>query len=158
MLVPQLISLILLIPLWLWLYDLVFGGIGKMVKAAFFRKREYLADANAARFTRFPAGLAGTMKKIMAIPAIQSIRASGGDEANHLFFNEPLASPFSFLVAAHPPVAKRIKKLEPDFNGEVDDIDVPALREEIRELRENQRDFPPLTDGTPTERAASSPL
>ncbi|NOY75005.1 MAG: M48 family metalloprotease [Kiritimatiellaeota bacterium] len=139
MLVVQLLSMILLIPLWLWMYDMIFGGIGKMVKALFFRKREYLADANAVRFTRYPAGLAGVMKKIMATPAIQSIRAAGGEEANHLFFNEPLASPFSFLVAAHPPVGNRIKKIEPDFDGKVEDVDVPALREEIRELRETPR-------------------
>ncbi|MCK5845555.1 MAG: M48 family metalloprotease [Victivallales bacterium] len=137
LLVIQLVSMILLLPFWLWMYDLIFGGIGKMVKAAFFRKREYLADANAARFTRFPAGLAGAMKKILAIPAIQTIRVTGGDEANHLFFHEPLASPFSFLVASHPSVAARIRKLDPVFDGKIDELDIPALKKKIRELRES---------------------
>ncbi len=139
-LVVQILAILLLLPLWLWLYDLVFGGIGKVVKAAFFKKREYLADANAARFTRYPAGLAGAMKKIAAIPAIQSIRTDNGDEANHLFFHEPLLSPLAFLVAAHPPVLKRIKKLLPEFDGKIDDIDVPALKKEIRELRDEIRE------------------
>jgi len=137
MLLAQCVSIFVLLPFWLWFYDLIFGGSAKIVKAMFFRKREYLADANAVRLTRYPTGLAGAMKKILALPAIQAIRTRCGDEANHLFFDEPLRTPFAFLVASHPPVDRRIGKLEPGFDGKIDDIDVPELKKEIRGLRED---------------------
>lgn len=73
------------------------------------RQREYLADASAARYTRYPLGLASALEKI----------AAGGDglkKVNRvlppMFIvnpNQPLAA--SSLFSTHPPTGKRIEIL-----------------------------------------------
>ena len=37
---------------------------GNLIKAAISRQREFLADASAVQFTRYPGGIAGALKKI----------------------------------------------------------------------------------------------
>ena len=137
--IVQITSVILLLPLWLWLYSLIFGNIGRMVKGAFSRQREYLADAAAAQFTRYPKGLADTMKKIAGLPFSQRIRTYEGSEMNHLFFTETDSYPFSFLVAAHPPIKKRIKQLLPEFDGKISELNREFVRRETARLREDIR-------------------
>lgn len=100
---------------------MVIGSLGflfaNLMKAAFSRQREYLADASSAQFTRNPQGLANALKRIGGIaPDRQRIRTPAAAEASHLFFSELSASPFSFLFATHPPLEKRIMRLDSEFN------------------------------------------
>ena len=135
--IVQMGALVLLLPLWLWLYGMIFGTIGKMLKSAFSRSREYLADACAVQFTRYPKGLADAMKKIGALPRGQIIRRSGNLELSHFFFSDGTPPPLMFsLYPSHPPLKKRIKLLDSDFDGIFPQVDRKKLKKEIYELRD----------------------
>ena len=77
-----------------------------MVQASVSRKREYAADATAVKFTRYPNGLIGALKKIKGdhAPAEKKISKAVAP----LFFSNP----FRKLGSTHPPLEKRIEVLE----------------------------------------------
>lgn len=81
----------------------------QLVRFAISRQREYLADANGARLTRYPAGLASALEKIKAanIPT-----KAANDTTASLFFSNPFPHKMGFLAATHPPIDDRIKKLK----------------------------------------------
>ncbi|KKO46328.1 peptidase [Arsukibacterium ikkense] len=89
---------------------------GNLIKAAVSRQREYLADASAVQFSRNPRGIAGALKRIGAHSAGTRINNENADENSHLFFGEAIAS-WASIFATHPPLAQRIKRLEPHWNG-----------------------------------------
>jgi len=97
---------------------LVVGYIGvlasQMIQCAISRQREFLADASAVQFTRNPSGIAGALKKIGGFTRKSRIRAPMAQEASHMFFGEAVRSFF----ASHPPLAERIRRIEPEFVGE----------------------------------------
>jgi heat shock protein HtpX len=75
------------------------------------RKREYLADASAARFTRYPAGLASALEKIAGH---QGKNTKGVLRAvAPMYIVNPLqaASGTVGLFSTHPPTAERIRIL-----------------------------------------------
>jgi Zn-dependent protease with chaperone function len=86
---------------------------GRVLKAAVSRQREYLADAAAVQYTRNPAGLAGALKKIGGF-ADNLIVHPRAEEASHMFFATGVVSHLN-LLATHPPLELRIKRLEPMF-------------------------------------------
>ncbi|MDR1614653.1 MAG: M48 family metallopeptidase [Campylobacteraceae bacterium] len=86
---------------------------GSLIKAAINRQREYLADASATQFTRYPKGLAGALKKIGGAGSV--INSAKADEFSHLYFSSGVKNFFSFNT--HPPLEKRILALEPLWNG-----------------------------------------
>ena len=90
---------------------------GKLIQAAVSRQREYLADSSAVQFTRNPAGIAGALKKIGG--ASSRIEDHHAQEAGHLFFANGLTRPFAAVLATHPPLAERIRRLDPGFTGEL---------------------------------------
>jgi Zn-dependent protease with chaperone function len=90
--------------------------LGNLIKAAVSRQREYLADASAVQFSRNPRGIAGALKVIGGHSSHSLIRSANADENSHLFFGEAVSSWHS-IFATHPPLAKRIKRLEPHWNG-----------------------------------------
>jgi hypothetical protein len=100
---------------------LVIGWVGlffaKLIRSSVSRQREYLADASAVQFTRYPAGIAGALKKIGGLAAASRIRDAHADECSHLFFGDAFAGSFFNLFATHPPLAKRIGRIDPGFDG-----------------------------------------
>ncbi len=89
-----------------------------LVQLAISRKREFTADASAVKFTRYPLGLIGALKKI---------KEDGKQEVSHLLKqvqreNQPkinkalaplfFANPFKELGSTHPDINKRIQALE----------------------------------------------
>lgn len=76
-----------------------------LVQLAISRKREYTADASAVKFTRYPNGLIGALKKIKEENQPEKRIAKA---VAPLFF----ANPFNNLTSTHPPIEKRIKILE----------------------------------------------
>lgn len=93
--------------------------IAQLMKLAISRKREYLADANGALLTRYPAGLAGALKKIRDDKE-PLVEAANKATAN-LFIANPLRNQktkkgrprrFAALFSTHPDINDRIKKLE----------------------------------------------
>ncbi len=90
---------------------------GNLIKAGVSRQREFLADASAVQFTRQPAGLAGALKRIGGFLTGSTIKSPNAPEASHMFFGRA-TSGLRGLFATHPPLADRIRKLEPSWNGE----------------------------------------
>ncbi|MCL2022594.1 MAG: M48 family metallopeptidase [Betaproteobacteria bacterium] len=80
---------------------------GRLIQAAVSRQREYLADASATQFTRYPAGLSSALRKLQN--ASSAILHPEAGAASHLFFGESSTSWFKF--ATHPPLAERIRRL-----------------------------------------------
>jgi Zn-dependent protease with chaperone function len=94
---------------------LVAGSIGaffgRLIRLAVSRQREFLADAASAQFTRNPEGLARALAKIQQQGS--RISSPGALEASHLFFAEGVGGFLSGLLATHPPVEERIRRLAP---------------------------------------------
>jgi len=105
---------------------MVIGYVGvffsKIIKSAVSRQREYLADSSAVQFTRNPDGIGGALKKIGGYVYGSRIGNPNAEEASHLFFSNGLKSPFTSLLATHPPLIKRVKRIDPRFDGRFPEI------------------------------------
>ena len=100
---------------------IVIGSIGSLagglIKAAVSRQREYLADASAVQFTRNPGGIAGALKRIGATVLGSRLKHPRAAELSHMYFATGVWEGFTSLMATHPPLAKRIKAVEPSWDG-----------------------------------------
>jgi Zn-dependent protease with chaperone function len=85
---------------------------GRMIQAAVSRQREYLADAAAVQFTRNPSGIGGALQKIGASSAGSRIADHHAQEAGHFFFANGIGSAFTSLLATHPPLTERIRRID----------------------------------------------
>jgi heat shock protein HtpX len=101
----------------LWLITLLIAPVvSRLLAMAVNRKREYLADATGAQFTRNPMALATALEKLAgATEATRSITRG----AAHLCIVDPAASALGskegFLAdfaASHPPIRQRIIRLK----------------------------------------------
>ena len=90
---------------------------GNLIKAALSRQREYLADASAVQFTRNPGGIAGALKRIAVAVTGSRLRHRNANEMSHMYFSQGVREGFLGLMATHPPLSKRIRALEPNWNG-----------------------------------------
>ncbi len=97
----------------------VLGWIGlfaaRLVKAAVSRQREFLADASAVQFTRQTDGIANALKKIGGFDSHSYIRSVDPEQVSHMLFAGGV-SRLTSMFATHPPLADRIKALDPQFN------------------------------------------
>ena len=74
------------------------------------REREYLADASAVNITRYPEGMISALKKLQAHSQPMKNQNSA---AAAMYINNPLRKGFfSNLFSTHPPIEKRIERLE----------------------------------------------
>lgn len=89
---------------------------GNVIKAAVSRQREFLADASAVQYTRNPDGIAGALK-VIAMEGSQ-VTSSASGEAAHLFFGSALSNQFFRLFATHPNIDDRIRRIEPNWDGQ----------------------------------------
>ena len=87
--------------------------LGNLIKAAISRQREYLADASAVQFTRNPEGIAGALKRIGAAVFGSRLTSPRAAEISHMYFAEGVST----LFATHPPLAERIRRLDPQWDG-----------------------------------------
>jgi len=92
---------------------------GKLIKSAVSRQREYLADASAVQFTRNPAGISGALKTIAGFKTGSRLQSTKAEEASHMFFSNGLTSSLMSLMATHPPLDDRIRRLDPYFDMEL---------------------------------------
>lgn len=84
--------------------------VASLAQLAVSREREYLADASAVHITRYPEGMISALKKLdtHAQPMRHQNPATEG-----LFINNPLKrSSINSLFSTHPPIEKRIERLE----------------------------------------------
>jgi Zn-dependent protease with chaperone function len=95
-----------------------FGTLfANLIKAAVSRQREFLADASAVQFTRNPQGIAGALKRIGAASHMGLLVHPRAPEMSHAYFTQGVSSFLGRLVATHPPLERRIRRLEPGWNG-----------------------------------------
>jgi Zn-dependent protease with chaperone function len=116
-------NLLPLIGLALYVIGYVGVFFANLIKAAVSRQREFLADASAVQFTRNADGIAGALKKIGALSEGSTVRQPRAEEASHMFFgNIGGAGQLFGLLATHPPLVERIRRIEPSFDGDFSKI------------------------------------
>ena len=117
---------------------------GNLIKAAVSRQREFLADASAVQFTRNPEGIAGALKKIGGSIYGSRLLASHAKEMSHLFFGDAIKHldiGFSSLMATHPPLEERIRRIEPRWNGKFIRISPEQAKDNSAKQQENISSF-----------------
>ncbi len=85
--------------------------ISRLIQLAVSRKREFLADASAAQFTRYPNGLASALIKISGD---QEVLEVANRATQHLYIVNPIKSfekRAKTLFSTHPPIAERVRRL-----------------------------------------------
>ena len=84
--------------------------VAAIAQMAVSRQREYLADASAVNITRYPEGMINALKKLQSHS--QPMKSQNiATEA--MYINNPLRKGFfSNLFSSHPPIEKRIERLE----------------------------------------------
>jgi heat shock protein HtpX len=100
----------------LWVITLILAPlVSRLLAMAVSRKREFLADATGAQFTRNPMALASALEKLDAASEPTHSITRG---AAHLCIVDPSASRLSAregkvgdIFASHPPIAMRIARL-----------------------------------------------
>lgn len=77
------------------------------------RRREYLADAGAARLTRYPEGLASALEKISSDPSPQIASVNKVTAPMYIVnpFKKKGQMKLSDLTSTHPPISERIRIL-----------------------------------------------
>ena len=84
--------------------------VAALAQMAVSRQREYLADASAVHITRYPEGMIDALKKLQSHS--QPMK-SQNIAAESMWINNPLKKGFfSNLLSSHPPIEKRIERLE----------------------------------------------
>ncbi len=113
---------------------IIIGYVGlffaRWMKSALSRQREYLADASAVQFTRDPAAIAGALKKIAAYNHSSYLKADG-EEVSHMLFGSGTRS---LMFSTHPPLVKRITRLEKGFKAsDIGELSKKLKKQEVRE-------------------------
>ena len=85
--------------------------MAQLLYFAISRKREYLADASAVRFTRYPEGLASALEKIST--STEELKTANKVTAPMYIVNplKPKGMKLSDLTSTHPPISERIRIL-----------------------------------------------
>ena len=83
------------------------------------RQREYLADAGAARLTRYPEGLASALEKIASDPSPQLAAVNKVTAPMYIAnpFKKKSQMKLSDLTSTHPPISERIRILRNMTHG-----------------------------------------
>lgn len=120
---------------------------GNLIKSAVSRQREYLADASAVQYTRNPGGIAGALKRIGADTHGSVLQNPAASEISHALFGEGVKSGLNSMFATHPPLKKRIRSIQPDWDGS---FDLPPVqhaaerRDQSGQAADDERRRPPL--------------
>ena len=93
--------------------------MAQLLYFAISRKREYLADAGAARLTRYPEGLASALEKIASDPSPQLTTVNKVTAPMYIAnpFKKKPGMKLSNLSSTHPPISERIKILRSMTHG-----------------------------------------
>lgn len=97
--------------------------LARLIYLAVSRKREYLADASAASFTRYPEGLASALEKISQAP---HRLASANQATAPMYIINPLKRQKKMAANAtstHPPIDERVRILRAMSGGAFADYD-----------------------------------
>lgn len=114
--------------------------LAQLLYFAISRKREYLADANGVRLTRYPEGLASALEKLSQnrFELHTANKATAG-----IYIVNPLKKKgmkLSDLTSTHPPISERIRILRGMMHG-VDFADYQTVYNKIK--HNNEKIIPP---------------
>ncbi|MBX9753263.1 MAG: M48 family metalloprotease [Pseudomonadaceae bacterium] len=110
----------------LWVLGYAGTFFGNLIKAAVSRQREFLADAAAVQFTRNDQSIAGALKKIGGYAGGSQLQASHAAEFSHMYFGPGISLALGSLMATHPPLEERIRRVEPRWDGSFPQVVLPA--------------------------------
>ena len=86
--------------------------IGRLIQSAVSRQREFLADSSAVQFTRNPNGIAGALETIAGHASGSALASPRTGEVGHLLFGSgSRPSFFGRMLATHPPVDERVRRI-----------------------------------------------
>lgn len=100
---------------------------GNLIKASVSRQREFLADATAVQFTRNPQSISGALKKIGGYEQGSNIKAIRAAEFSHLYFGAGVSTAIDGMLATHPELSERIRRIDAHWDGSFPTIEAPAL-------------------------------
>ncbi|MFT4519918.1 MAG: Zn-dependent protease with chaperone function [Halioglobus sp.] len=106
-----------MLGLGLWLLGWLGGLTAGFIKAAISRQKEFLADASAVQYTRSSDGIGDALKVIGGYVPGTLVHAARATEVSHIFFGQ-IEHRLWQVFATHPPLADRISKIDPQWNGE----------------------------------------
>lgn len=91
--------------------------LAQLLYFAISRKREYLADASAVRYTRYPEGLASALEKISN--SSTDLKTANKVTAPMYIVNplKPKGQKLSDLTSTHPPISERVRILRSISGG-----------------------------------------
>ena len=149
----------------LGLVFIAIGGIGvffgRLIQSAVSRQREFLADASSVQFTRNPDGIAGALKKIGRYSFGSRLEAPQAAQVSHMFFGNGISEPFFGLLATHPPIAERIRAVDPKWDGKFPPLGPEQIevvqRAAISDM-EKARHRPPMIPGFPQTRTPAGQI
>ncbi len=90
---------------------------GNLIKSSVGRQREFLADASAVQFTRNNEGIADALKKIGGYAAGSVLETAEAPTMSHAYFSTGVSSILQSVFATHPPLDKRIRRIDPRWDG-----------------------------------------
>src|SRR6185437_3974747 len=89
----------------------------RWIKSMICREREWLADAAAVQFTRNPPGIEGALRKIGGLLKQGRLDNAHAESASHFYFVNCVHDSWFGFQSTHPPLPKRILKIDPQFDG-----------------------------------------
>ena len=106
----------------LFLFGAGWTYLGYITMCRITRQRKYLADAAAAQFTRNPQSVASALKKIGGYEYGSYLEQQEDPDNLPMFFAQTDYSLEANWNSPHPPLEKRIRRLDPAWSGEYPDI------------------------------------
>lgn len=108
--------------------------LAQLLYFAISRKREYLADASAVRYTRYPEGLASALEKI----SDNSIELKTANKVTAPMFIvnplKPKGQKLTDLTSTHPPISERVKILR-SISGGANYIDYQNAFDKVKRVK-----------------------
>ena len=101
----------------LWILGWLGGLAAGFIKAAISRQKEYLADASAVQYTRSSDGIGDALKVIGGYIPGTLVHAARAAEMSHIFFGQ-IEHHLWQVFATHPPLRKRIERVDPNWDGQ----------------------------------------
>jgi len=120
-------------------FFLVLGSVSsplvRWIKSLICREREWLADAAAVQFTRNPPGIEGALKKIGGLLKQGRLDSPHAESASHFYFVNCVHDPWFGFQSTHPPLMRRILRIDPQFEGKFQHIQSLPSHEAAYDLR-----------------------
>lgn len=108
---------IVLVALALMLLGAIGAFFARWLQSLVSRQREFLADASAVQFTRYPAGIGSALQKLS--DGISSLDSQSADDYAHFYIADGTSgfgSFFSGFFPTHPPIDERIRRVGGPFD------------------------------------------